>query len=96
MKKLLSVFVICLLFSPVIAHSGEDHSGTDQKDSISVEDQSTKPAGFNQLYPEYRSGTLWVIVEVLIVLGASALAVRHYFGKSEYGSLKGFIRERVL
>lgn len=91
MKKLLALFMVCLLFSPVIAHAGEDHNG-----SSSVDHQSEETSGFSQLYPEYRSGTILVIAEVLVILGATAIAVRHYFGKSEHGSLKGFIRERVL
>ncbi len=96
MKKLLVLFMVCLLFSPVIAHSGEEHTDVDQNNSSSVENQSEDMSGFNQLYPGYRSGAIWVVVEVLFVLGATGLAVRHYFRKSEHGSLKGFIRERVL
>lgn len=92
MKKLLALFMVSLFFSPVIAHAGE-HS---QNESSSFDDQHVEKSGFNQLYPEYRSGMIWVVAEVLIVVGAAFLAGRHYFQKSEYGSIKGFIRERLL
>lgn len=92
MKKLLALFMVCLLFSPVIAHDGE-HA---QNESSSIDHQDEEQSGFGQLYPEYRSGMIWVIAEVLVVLGALVLAVRHYFQKSGSSSLKEFIRERVL
>jgi len=92
MKKLLAVFVAFMFFSPVIAHSGE-HS---QNDSSSIDRQDEEQPVFNQLYPEYRSGIVWVVAEVLVVLGALILAGRHYFQKSGSSRLKEFIRERVL
>lgn len=95
MRKLISILAISLLFSSVIAHSGhgevENHSQPSDVNQ-QVEDQS----GFSQLYPGYRSGTLWVIAEVVIVLGATGIAIRHYYRKSESSSLKEFIREEVL
>lgn len=75
-----------------MAHVGE-HS---QNESSSIDEQEKQQSGFSQFYLEYRAGTIWVIVEVLIVLGATGLAVRHYFQKSGSSSLKEFIRERIL
>ena len=95
MKKLLVLLIVSLLFSPAIAHTGEHDTDINQSEPSSLENQG-KQSGFSQLYPEYRSGSIWVIAEILVVTGATALAVRHYIGKSKYGSLKEFIRQRVV
>jgi len=94
MKKLLVLFMIGLLFSPVIAQTGHDHNGI--QDSSLDDDREGLQSGFNQLYPEYRSGTLLVIAEILVVLAVTAIAVRYYVEKSGSSSLKEFIREKIL
>jgi len=87
-----------MILSPVVAHTGHNHSTIEpnQSDTGQQQDQEQTRIGFKQLYPESRSGTVWVLAEVVLVLGATGLAVRHYFRKSECGSLKEFIRERIL
>jgi len=95
MKKLLALSMVFMLFSPVIAHPGHD-SMDSRNESSSADYQDKKQSDFGQIYPEYRSGTIWVVIEVLVVLGALILAGRHYFQKSGSSSLKEFIRERVL
>jgi len=95
MKTIVTLFTLCILFSSGVAHSGHNHSETVQ-DPVSDAEIDSSQSSFSQLYPEYRSGTIWVVAEILVVLGATGLAVRHYFRKSESSSLKEFIREEVL
>lgn len=95
MKKLIVLLIVSFLFSPVIAHSG-DHTNRSQLESNISEYQDESQSSFAQFYPEYRSGLIWMTAGVLGLIGATALSVRHYFGKSEYGSLKEFIGEDVV
>lgn len=97
MRKLSAVLAIILLVSPVIAHADHsDSTDTVQNKSDIENPQQQSQTGFSQLYPGYRSGTLWVIAEIVVVLGAAGLASRHYYRKSESSSLKEFIREELL
>lgn len=95
MRKLAVLLMVLLAFSPIMAHSDHNYSDSESVQDPSTDSgQNTVETGFSQLYAG--SAAVWVLAEVVVVLGVTAFSVRHYVRKSESSSLKEFIRDVIL
>lgn len=85
MKKPVLAVILLLVLPLAVAHAGHGEVDTNASQDAHTEkdvSDSSGASGFEELAKGY-SGVGWVIAEVVIVLGLTALAVRHYLNSSE-------------
>lgn len=77
-KQLAATFLTLLLVGPLAGHADHNHSTNADSVNETREPAPSSSNGFSSLIDQQSSAPLLVLVEIVVVLAAVILSVRHY------------------